>query len=104
MENYKPKDFINTKRVQEILQKNINLHGPGMEVDVAIEEMSELTKELIKHRRGHKNIPHIAEEIAHVEIMMEQLKMIFCCRDLVAEQLDLTVEEIRDGLCKAGIV
>lgn len=96
--------YSKTKRVQDILQKNIKLNGPSMEIDVAIEEMSELTKELIKHRRGQKNIPHIAEEIAHVEIMMEQLKMIFCCRDLVAEQQDITVERIRDGLCKAGIV
>ena len=96
--------YTKTKRVQDILQKNIKINGPQMEIDVAIEEMSELTKELIKHRRGHKNIPHIAEEIAHVEIMMEQLKMIFCCSLIVAEQQELTIEEIRDGLCKAGIM
>lgn len=98
------KSYLSSKPVQEILQKNIALHGPAMEVDVAIEEMSELTKELIKHRRGQKNILHIAEEIAHVEIMMEQLKMIFGCHDLVAEQVDMTMERIREGLCKAGIV
>ena len=98
------KSYLSSKPVQEILQKNIALHGLAMEVDVAIEEMSELTKELIKHRRGQKNILHIAEEIAHVEIMMEQLKMIFGCHDLVAEQVDITIERIRDGLCKAGIV
>ena len=95
--------YTKTKRVQDIFRKNIDLHGSTMEVDVAIEEMSELTKELIKHRRGQKNILHIAEEIAHVEIMMEQLKMIFGCNDLVAEQMDMTVERIRDGLVNAGI-
>lgn len=95
--------YTKTKRVQDIFRKNIDLHGSAMEVDVAIEEMSELTKELIKHRRGQKNILHIAEEIAHVEIMMEQLKMIFGCHDLVAEQMDMTVERMRDGLTNAGI-
>lgn len=95
---------IKGHKPQDILRKNIEYHGGRMEVDVAIEEMSELTKELIKNRRGKQNVPQIAEEIAHVEIMMEQLKMIFCCRELVAEQMDMTIEEIRDGLCKAGIV
>lgn len=96
--------YTKTKRVQDILQKNIDLNGPSMEVDVAIEEMSELTKELVKHRRGRKNLLNIAEEIADVEIMMEQLKMIFKCHGLVAEQLDAKVEHIREELCKAGIV
>lgn len=102
MEKYKQIKFIDTKRVQDILQKNIDLNGPSMEVDVAIEEMSELTKELVKHRRGRMNLLNIAEEIAHVEIMMEQLKMIFGCHGLVAEQQDITVERIRDELRKAG--
>ena len=95
--------YTKTRRVQEILQKNIDLNGARMEVDVAIEEMSELTKELCKHRRGEKNILHIAEEIADVEIMLEQLKMIFKCRDIVAEQMDVKIERIRDGLVNAGI-
>ena len=34
---------------------------------VAIEEMSELTKELCKNGRGQENTNHIAEEIADVE-------------------------------------
>ena len=97
------KSYLSSKPVQDILQKNITLHGAAMEVDVAIEEMSELTKELIKHRRGQKNILHIAEEIAHVEVMMEQLKMVLDCHQLVAEQTDITIERIRDGLLKAGV-
>ena len=96
--------YTKTQRVQDILQKNIDLHGASMEVDVAIEEMSELTKELIKHRRGRMNLLQIAEEIAHVEIMMEQLKMIFGLHGYVAEQLDITVERIRDELRMAGIM
>ena len=95
--------YIKTKPVQDILQKNIDLNGAGAEVDVAIEEMSELTKELIKHRRGQRNIHAIAEEIADVEIMLEQLKMIFQCSGLVAEQVDFKIGRISDGLRNAGI-
>lgn len=96
--------YIMREQVQDILRKNIDLNGVSTEVDVAIEEMSELTKELVKHRRGQRNILHIAEEIADVEIMLEQLKMIFKCSDLVAEQEGIKIQRIQDGLSMAGIV
>lgn len=53
--------------------------GRGSQVMVAIEEMSELTKELCKNSRGKENTTHIAEEIADVEIMLCQMKMLFDC-------------------------
>ncbi len=96
--------YIMREQVQDILRKNIDLNGASTEVDVAIEEMSELTKELVKHRRGQRNILRIAEEIADVEIMLEQLKMIFKCSDLVAEQEGIKIQRIQDGLSMAGIV
>ena len=50
---------------------------------MAMEEMSELTKELSKNLRGADNAKALAEEIADVEIMLEQLKVIFRNRALV---------------------
>ena len=46
---------------------------------VAIEEFTELQKELCKYLRTKKmnNLIAIAEEIADVEIMLEQLKIFF---------------------------
>lgn len=45
-----------------------------------IEEMSELTKEILKNINRHKdNVAEIIEETADVEIMLEQLK---CCYDI----------------------
>ena len=46
--------------------------------------MSELQKEICKHWRGRDNTRAIAEEIADVEIMLEQMKMIFQCADAVS--------------------
>lgn len=51
--------------------------GQQSQVNVAIEEMSELTKELCKLNRGRNNIDHILEEIADVFIMLYQLVLIF---------------------------
>ena len=65
--------------MSNVLNQAIRKWGPDMQQAVAIEEMSELTKELCKYKRGAQNFKQIAEEIADVEIMMEQLKIMFDC-------------------------
>jgi len=62
---------------KEIYEKALKQWGKPMQVVMAIEEMSELTKELTKNLRGKENIIQVCEEIADVEIMLEQLKVIF---------------------------
>lgn len=66
-------------------RKAIRHYGRDEQIVVAIEEMSELTKELTKNYRGKNNIDAIAEEICDVEVMLEQLKQIFDCRENVAQ-------------------
>lgn len=44
---------------------------------IAIEELSELQKEITKDLRGKGNKEHIAEEIADVYIMLSQLTMMY---------------------------
>lgn len=60
-------------------------YGQPMQMLVAIEEMSELTKEIVKHRRGEDNRRQVAEEIADVGIMLEQLELMFNCRELTQD-------------------
>ena len=61
---------------KETYKKAIDTYGKDKQLDVAIEEMSELTKEICKFKRGQDNHQKIVEEIADVEIMLQQLKMI----------------------------
>lgn len=63
--------------------------------------MSELIKALIKERRYRDNpelkIPlkrDIIEEIADVSIMIEQLKLIFNCRDEVNRQVEYKLRRV----------
>jgi NTP pyrophosphatase (non-canonical NTP hydrolase) len=59
--------------------------GEDSQIDVAIEEMSELTKELIKYKRSKIHFrerqassrDHVVEEISDVLFMIEYLKKIF---------------------------
>lgn len=59
------------------LERAIETYGEDMQLNVAIEEFSELIKEICKNKRGAENIPQIAEEMADCYIMLEQLKIIF---------------------------
>jgi NTP pyrophosphatase (non-canonical NTP hydrolase) len=61
----------------EVLARAISTFGHLMQIIVAVEEMSELTKELCKAIRGKADMEHIAEEIADVEVMLEQMKLIY---------------------------
>lgn len=52
---------------------------------MVVEEMSELTKEILKNvNRGKDNVAAIVEETADVEIMLEQLKENYGIADRVA--------------------
>lgn len=62
----------------------IKSYGKDMQKIVACEELSELQKEICKSFRGHDNRPALIEEIADVEIMLEQLKLMYGCLDEVS--------------------
>ena len=61
---------------KEIYTKLLNLYG-DKQIIIAIEELSELQKELCKALRYNSNYDNIVEEIADVEIMLEQMKLYF---------------------------
>ena len=61
---------------KELYEKAFNKWGDKQLV-VAIEEMAELQKELTKALRGMPCINNISEEVADVEIMLEQIRQIF---------------------------
>lgn len=52
----------------------------------AIEEMSELQKELCKDLGGQGNTDHIIEEIADVQIMLNQLMIIYGIQEAELEK------------------
>lgn len=51
--------------------------GADAQLTVVVEELSELIKEVCKMKRNIGSVDHLAEEVADVEIMCEQLRYIF---------------------------
>ena len=84
--------------MNDVLSKAIRKFGFDMQQAIAIEEMSELTKELCKYKRGAENFKQIAEEIADVEIMLEQLKIMFNCKRDVEVYREDKIKRLADRL------
>lgn len=67
---------------EQVLRKAIGVWGVPMQEDICIEEMSELTKAIIKNRRNQDmaasgRLNNIREEIADVQIMLDQMRLIY---------------------------
>ncbi len=87
---------------RDILRSAIDTYGAVMQITVAFEEMSELQKELCKYLRGSGSQENIAEEIADVEIMMEQMKMLFNCGDFVHRVRGQKVKRLKERMERNG--
>ena len=83
---------------QDIFRSAIDTYGEVMQITVAFEEMSELQKELCKYLRGSGSQENIAEEIADVEIMMEQMKMLFNCEASVLQVREKKVKRLKERM------
>lgn len=83
-----------TRHFEKVCTRAIEAWGREAQLWIAAEEMSELTKELSKNMRGEDNIDAIAEEVADVEIMLEQIKIIFGCRVQAARKLDEKLDRL----------
>ena len=70
----------------EIYCEALEKWGTEAQTLMVFEEMSELQRELCKHARGKDNREAIAEEIADVQIMLEQMMILHDCKDLVEAQ------------------
>lgn len=70
-------DIILSEKVIDTLRSALRTFGIKNQEDIAIEEMSELTKAIIKNRRYNteETKAGILEEIADVQIMLLQLML-----------------------------
>ena len=69
-----------------------NHYGYKSQSLIAIEEMSELTKEICKFGRGQSNLDALVDEIADVKIMVEQLEYLFGVSNKVDARIDYKLE------------
>ena len=69
--------------------------GAVSQTNMVFEEMAELQKELCKNARGKNNMLDIAEEIADVQIMLEQMIILHNCRQEVEDWKTIKLLRLR---------
>ncbi len=87
-----------TESNRAVCKKAIQMYGKESQILMAMEEMSELQKELCKNYRGQENRTCIAEEIADVEIMLEQMKILFAVRKQSEKFLEFKLSRLQERL------
>lgn len=90
------------KKEWEILSAAVATWGQDAQAKMLLEEMAELQKEICKAWRGKDNTVEIAEEVADVEVMLAQIKMIFGIDASVGVYRDAKIERLRQRLIIAG--
>lgn len=84
-----------------VLNRAIEVYGVGNQIDQAEQELIELL-DALKHRRRPDRITNVYEEIADVGIMLDQLKLIFHCEEIVsnirAQKLARLEQRMKGGL------
>lgn len=82
-------------------KKAIKTYGEKAQKLMAIEEMSELTKEICKDFRGKLDREHLIEEIADVTITIYQLLMMYEIGDDEIQQMcEKKMERLKERLEK----
>jgi len=59
----------------EILQKAIDKFGEKSQKEMMLEEMNELSLAFLRESRGRES--NVSEEIADVQIMLDQMKLLY---------------------------
>lgn len=87
------------KEQTKVLQKALDTYGVDNQLDIAIEEMSELTKAIIKHRRyaSRETYENLCEETADVAIMIEQI-FLTTKRDDIAKYAVAKIDRLKQRL------
>ena len=79
----------------DVYLEAIKTFGSLSQMVIVMEECSKKQKEVSKIIREKGNLENLAEEIADVEIMLEQLKLIFTLHDKVATKKGEKIERLK---------
>lgn len=92
---------MNVEILRQLYAQVLTKGGVEYQLDVAIEEMAELTHAIVKRRRGRNDWRDVAEECADVLVLMDQVLLI-CDQELgdgfVARVKAAKLERLRQRL------
>lgn len=75
-----------------------SVFGASSQLIKAIEELSEVQKEICKTLTGEIDMEHLAEEVADASIMLEQVRHIFDIDDKVRGYMDAKITRLESRI------
>jgi len=84
--------------IEELTEACVKKWGVPAQIVMTMEEMAELAKELSKFYRGKGDSLKIAEEIADVRLMLDQMEHIFDFKDTVTEAREFKIARLKERL------
>lgn len=90
-----------SKSADRIYREAIETWGEEPQIDMVGEECSELSAEVSRFMRGRSDETDLAEEIADVEIMLEQIRLIIDEKEIEVAK-DRKLRRLRKRLQEAG--
>lgn len=82
----------------EVYAAALETFGTDTQLVVALEELSEIQKEVCKALRGFVHPAQLAEEVADATIMLEQLRYIFSIGPAVDKMVDHKIDRLRQRI------
>ena len=93
--------MMNYQEITDTYKQAIETYGEKAQKLMAIEEMSELTKEICKDFRGKLNREHLIEEMADVLIMLDQMLLLYkISGEEIVSMCERKVERLKERLEK----
>ncbi len=89
---------MNVAYVEAVCADAVLRNGWRQQAVVALEELSEVQKELCKFLRGQGDKDHLAEEIADANIVLMQMEMAFGLTGSVGSWIDRKAQRLADRL------
>jgi hypothetical protein len=86
---------INYEERAKVYADALETFGATTQLVVALEELSEVQKEICKTLRGEGSTLHLAEEVADATIMLEQVRQLFDINAEVCKAMDGKVLRLR---------
>lgn len=94
---------MNYQEVTDTYKQAIETYGEKAQKLMAIEEMSELTKEICKDFRGLLDREHLIEEVADVLIMLDQMLLMYeISGDEIQQMRERKIERLKERMDKAN--
>ena len=89
-----------TKEEYEVYYQALNKWGVESQIKMLFEEMAELQNAICKYSRKRNNMYDVATEIADVQIMAEQMSILFG-KELVNSEKERKFERLKKRLSSA---